>query len=114
MSELAIPPIVVDDRGDIALYATLEAASRELEAIDVLDAIYEVFDSRGRRLSVTAAGGLVSIRLDPQSVPESDELLRRLRHFISRVGADRVGVEDAESASLDVAVRALAQFFHVA
>lgn len=85
----------------------------EIEAVDVLDAVYEAFDSHGRRLSLSVGEGLVSIRLDPKSVPEPNELLRRLRHFIARVGADRVGVDNVESVSLDAAVRALARFFHV-
>jgi hypothetical protein len=61
----AIPPIVIDDHGDIAFYPTVEAASIEMEAIDVLDAAYEAFDSHGRRLSLIVDEGLVSIRLDP-------------------------------------------------
>lgn len=113
MAEQAVPPIVIDDHGDLALYATVEAASMDMEAIDVLDDVYEAFDSHARRLSLEVREGLVSIRLDPQFVPQPDELLRRLRHFIAPVGADRVGVDNVNTVSLDGAIRALARFFHV-
>lgn len=113
MSDLATPPIVTDDHGDIALHGSVEAACQEMEAIDVRDGVYDVFDSRGHRLSLGVSGGLVQIWLDPQAEREPDELARRLRHFMTRVGTDRVGVHDIEAASLDDAIHALARFFNV-
>lgn len=113
MRDSATPPIVIDDHGDISLFPTLADAARELEAIDVVESVYEAFDSNGRRLSLAVSEGLVRIWLDPQSVSEPDELLRRLRYFIMRVGPDRIGLDNAETVSLDAAVRALARFFRV-
>ncbi len=113
MSDLATPPIVTDDHGDIALHASVEAACQEIEAIDVRDGVYDVFDSRGRRLSLGVSEGLVQIWIDPQADPEPEELARRLRHFMTRVGADRIGVHDVEAASLDDALLALTRFFRV-
>jgi hypothetical protein len=57
MTVLPTPPIVTDDNGDIELYPSIEAASRDLEEIDVLEGTYDVFDSMGRRLSVGASEG---------------------------------------------------------
>lgn len=114
MRDIAMTPIVIDERGDISLFPSLADASREMEAIDVVDAAYEAFDSSGRRLSLGVSEGLVRIWLDPQSAAEPDELLRRLRHFIVRAGSDRIGVGDVEAISLEAAVRALARFFRLA
>jgi hypothetical protein len=111
MSEQAAHPVIVDEHGDIELYPTIQAACFDLEAIDVRNDEYEVFDSRGNRLAIAAEGERVRIWLDPRSQPAPEELADRLRRFISRVGPDRIGIDDAEAATLDQLVRALARFF---
>jgi hypothetical protein len=114
MSDLPVPPIVTDDNGDIEFHSSVEAAERDMEAIDVLDGVYDVFDSMGRRLSVGASEGLVQIWLDPDAMPEPEELEGRLREYIARVGPGRVGIADMETASLDNLIRALSRFFDIA
>jgi len=113
MAVLPTPPIVTDDNGAIELYPSVEAARRDMEAIDVLDGVYDVFDGTGSRLSVGASEGLVQIWLDPNAEPEPEELIGRLRHFVARVGPDRVGVADVEAASLEHLIHALARYFDV-
>jgi hypothetical protein len=105
-------PIITDDSGDIGVYRTVADACINMEAIDVRDGVYDVFDRSGRRLLVTASSEAVSIQLDPRAEPEPEELERRLRHFITRVGADRVGIPDLQAAALSDLVDALDIFFH--
>lgn len=58
--------------------------------------------------------GIVVIKIDPDSMPEPDELTNRLRQYITPVGADRVGVDHVDSDSLETVVKALAHFFDLA
>jgi hypothetical protein len=47
------PPIVASEGTDLWFYDTVVAAERDLEATDVREGVYEVFDSRGRPLDLT-------------------------------------------------------------
>jgi hypothetical protein len=114
MAALPVPPIVLDENGDIELYPSVEAAQREMEAIDVLAGVYDVFDSTGRRLSVGASEGLVQIWLDPNAQTDPAELVGRLRDYIARLRPGRVEVAEMETASLDHLIRALSRFFGIA
>lgn len=111
MSNAPIPPIVSDENGDINLYPSVEDAEQYMEAIDVRDGVYEVFDSIGNRLAVSAEGETVRIGLDPQQSPDPEELASRLRGRAIRIGADRVGLADPATAPLAELVNALARFF---
>ena len=73
--ESLIPPIITDENGDIDFYPSVEEAERDMEQIDVLDGVYEVFDSVGTRLSVTAEGlrEPVRVQLAPGMRSEPDE-----------------------------------------
>jgi hypothetical protein len=46
------PPIVAREGGDLWFYESVEEAERDLEASDVRDGVYEVFDSRGYPLDL--------------------------------------------------------------
>jgi hypothetical protein len=111
MLELPVPPIVTDEGGDIGVYPSVASACLELEPIDVLDGAYEAFDSRGFRLRIDAARDVVSMVLDSESAADPAELERRLRRFIERVGATRVGLVDRDRATLPVLLDALLKFF---
>lgn len=64
-----VPPIVVCDDGDISFYARVHDAEQELEGIDVLRGVYEVFDSHGNQLSATSEGDVVHIEMSSGSSP---------------------------------------------
>jgi hypothetical protein len=105
------PPIIVDDNGDVEIYPTIEVACSKLEAIDVNENAYEVFDSRGRLLRVETRGYDVwDMQVVSDVPPQPAELERRLRRFIERVGWERVGLADFERASLPVLVERLLGF----
>jgi len=108
------PPIIIDDHGDIGLYANLEDAAADLEAVDVLDEAYEVFDSTGRIIRATAEGinSKVTLTIDTSRPPVPDLLAERLRLFIENVGPERIGIQGSLAAlSLKDLVGALARFW---
>jgi hypothetical protein len=108
----AVPPIIADDNGDITMFPTVADAEQDVEAIDVVDGAYEFFDSAGSRLAATAIGTRVQIARDPQAIPNPDELDARLRNYVVRVGPQRVGVDEPDSATLPVLVDALLRFLN--
>lgn len=103
-------PVIVDDGGDITVFVSTGAACREMEPVDVEAGVYEVFDSRGCALVAEVHHGRV--RLTPQESGEAcpENLLERLRRFITAVGTERFGTSDAGSASLEAVVSLLLQF----
>lgn len=107
MNKQISPPIITDDNGDMEVYATVEAVCLNLEAVDVRDGVYEVFDSTGRPLRLTASGETISVELEREAEPNQPELEMRLRRFIERAGPGRLGLPDYRTATLDHLLRAL-------
>lgn len=81
-----------------------------MEAIDVRNGLYEVFDSVGNRLALTLDGEYVAIQLDPVVSHEPEELTRRLADHVAHIGSERVGLPNPEGASLPELVEALVRF----
>ncbi|GAA1211921.1 hypothetical protein [Rhodoglobus aureus] len=100
-------PIVIDEEGNLMVYPTVEMACLEMEAIDVVDGVYEAFDGHGRRLKLVAHGEFVSIAVPPDAHPEPAELERRLRKYIDPELAADLGIENVDDASLPALVHAL-------
>ena len=108
MSEDAIvPPIIVDDSGDIEIYPSEVATLMDLEAIDVNDGVYDVFDSRGYRLKLRTEGYDVYIDGPESDKPQVAELSRRLRAYISRLETTPVGIVNPDKMALSELVHAL-------
>lgn len=108
-----LPPIFLDEHGDIAAFASLADAVADVEAIDVLNDEYEAFDAEGRALVLHARDGRdpVSITVKAEVSPQPDELARRLRRWVERVGPERVGLDvPVERAPLVRLVQAVADF----
>ena len=107
------PPIFIDEHGDIRAFGSVAEAAADLEAIDVLNGEYEAFDSNGQPLVLRAErwSDPVSITMNAEDLPRPDELARRLRSYVERVGPDRVGlVGPVEAAPLRRLVLAVADF----
>lgn len=104
------PPIVVDENGDIEVYPTVAMAGQALEAIDVIEGSYEMFDSEGRQLLLVAHGDLVSIELPRDSHSDPAQLEFRLRRYIKAVGVERLGGSSLKDASLSVMIQTLLVF----
>jgi len=104
------PPIVIDGDGFFDVYSTVGDACSWLEAVDVDDGLYEAFDSVGHSLRLFTDGNSVGIDLPADSDSDPEEFTRRLRSNIHRIGVDRVGVADLESASIPIMLAALQSF----
>ena len=108
-----VPPIVTCDNGDVMLYPSIGEAELGVDAVDVRDGVYEVFDSVGHRLSIDAEGEKVWIGLNRELGSDEDELANRLRQFVRRVGAERIDMSSPENADLGELIGTLRRFFRV-
>ena len=96
------PPLVVDSGGDISLFRDARALERGLEAIDVQNGEYVVYDSEGRLVALTTEevptrvlfgllrGKAEAVRIasaEPEPAHAS-ELGAKLRAFLERLGEE--------------------------
>jgi len=93
-----IPPIVVDENGDVEVYPSVISAIAAVEPIDVLNNEYAFYDSTGRVLEAQVLKGKVN--LVPTAKLESDSPVLRSR--IVRV-LSLLGVPEARVASVSFA-----------
>lgn len=93
-----VPPIVVDEHGDVEVYPSVVSAIAAVEAIDIENNEYAFYDSTGRVLEAQVRKGKVS--LTPTVRLESDSVA--LRGHIVRV-LSLLGVPDAMVAGLSFA-----------
>jgi len=77
-------PVVLEDGGDVIVFATIKKLIGYVEAIDVRDGIFEVWDATGRRILLAAASDRapVTYAVGPDSDVEHlrEILVRRARH----------------------------------
>jgi hypothetical protein len=106
----AVPPIVIDDHGALEVYPSVAMACADLEVVDVNDGAFEAFDSLGRHLLLTTHDGHISIDVPRVSNPNPEELERRLRFSIRRLGIGRVGVESLDDTPLSLMLAAMLRF----
>jgi len=92
------PPIIVVDRGgiDLAIYDSVNAVERHLEAIDVRNDEYIAYDADGNRLRLEAKANRVFLRCDEVGSSHASELANSLRAFLRSTGTP---VTDSDSAS---------------
>lgn len=101
---LMTAPIVLDNRGDISVHASIEDALAYAEPIDVENGEYEAFDAGGRLIVLgTAPGGRLGNRrtvvVSAEDTPSHAEDLRaRAVGFLRRSGAQPVPPEQDLSA----------------
>jgi len=107
---MVTPPVLIDGDGFFDVYSTVGEACSWLEAEDVQTGLYEAFDSAGHALHLFTVGAFVEIDLPVEAEADPEELARRLRSHIDRIGADDVGVADPESASIPTMMAALEGF----
>ena len=109
MAEFALP-IIVDEEGNLVVHESAEQACSGMEAIDVFDGVYDVFDSEGRRLVVVVSGNRISLKTSPDFLAEPDELAGRLRHYIKRLGTGLLEIEDLDQTTTPVLIETLVRF----
>lgn len=80
-----IPPIFVVENGDLNVYALIENAQNDLEAIDVNDGIYAAYDAKGRLLRLETQDNHVIISLAEYKPTHADELEQIVREFLRKI-----------------------------
>lgn len=88
------PPIIADNRGDITLFDSVDAAERYLEPVDIRNQEYELFDSEGTILCANISKddrGVERIKLerDDSMSPDQSRLCRKLSAYLQELGLDR-------------------------
>ena len=104
------PPILIEGDGEFEVFPTVALACQAFEAVDVIEGLYEGFDSEGRRLLLVAHGDRVLIELRPDSQPTPAALERRLREHIRQVGPALMGIADIDETPLEVMLHELIRF----
>ncbi len=85
------PPIIVDNKGDVSIFDSVEKAERYLEPIDIRNDEYVIYDREGRLLRGAIVKHFLAerVKLEPASEPGSamSRLHDVLVDFLARVGA---------------------------
>ena len=92
-----IPPILVDENGDVQAYSSAASAAAAVEPIDVLNGEYAFYDSTGRVLEALVAKGKVHFNPTLKSSSESQVLRKRLERVLLSLG---ISVESLANLSL--------------
>ena len=85
-SEEPVPPIFIDEHGDISTFRSVPDASRYVEPIDVQNREYSGYDSLGRLLELSTDGCSVRISLAEREPNHGKQLLAALRGFLRACG----------------------------
>ena len=81
-----IPPIVVDEHGDVEAYPSVSAATAAVEVVDVLNKEYAFYDSTGRVLEPHVHKGKVDLVPSDRLDSDSPVLRRRIAKVLSLLG----------------------------
>lgn len=96
---VALPLITVDSRGEVSIYRTPDQVSHWLEAQDVRDGEFRLFDCRGLEYSLSAETDSSSVTVGPP-IGEHLDLVRQLaRTFLDRLparGQTEASLQDPE------------------
>jgi len=84
-----IPPVIVDEHGDVEAYASAVAAIAAIEAVDVLNNEYSFYDSTGRVLDALVQKGKVNLIPTDKSEPDSVVLRSRIARVLSLLGVSQ-------------------------
>jgi hypothetical protein len=79
-----VPPVVINENGDVSVYETADSAARKLEPIDVRNNEYTAFDSEAYPLQLVAGEYNVSIPSRTGAPANPDLLVSILRSFLDR------------------------------
>jgi len=110
------PPLIVNEHGDISIYSDVDVMLCSLESIDVENGEYQVFDSEGRKveLSATAEKVLFGLLIGDGKIgiskvedePTHADLLKKL--LVAAILSQRAAV-DAEL-SLEELIKVASNF----
>jgi|SRR5919198_361169 hypothetical protein len=89
LGSVPMPPIIVAEGRDVQLFPSVERAENALEAVDVLNGIYEAFDVNARPLTLRVVGArikCVRVELRPEASPQPAYVLNLLRQYVAHQG----------------------------
>jgi len=98
---LMVGPFVLDNRGDIVAFDTIDELLAAVEPVDVEEREFDAFDSQGRAIELgTAPGGRFGNRqvvvANAEATPQrAGDLRRRLLEYLCRVGVEPGPPEEA-------------------
>ncbi len=81
--EEPVPPVFIDDHGDVSVFRSVPDAAKSIEPIDVQNCEYAGYDSLGRLLKLSTDGRFVRISLAERAPIHAEQLLATLRSFLS-------------------------------
>jgi hypothetical protein len=97
-----IAPFVLVEGLDVSLHPSLDALTDHVEAQDVRNGAYVAFDAERREVKLAAASDVSDMTAEPGDTA-SDRLRALLINYIDHIGAERVGIDDIDLATLDLA-----------
>jgi hypothetical protein len=90
-----VPPVIVNEDGDVQAYPSVQSAILDVEAIDVLKDVYTFHDSTGRILKAQVRNGEVSLVSTSVLEPDIDSLRKRILRFLRLSGVSNEGLSNA-------------------
>lgn len=94
------PPIVVCNRGDLVVFLSVRRAEQNLEAIDVENDEYVIYDSAGTLIAPHLVDGMLHLRPAEGAPQHAGELRRTIARFIQRAGDGGPEVESLHLSEL--------------
>lgn len=90
-----ISPIFVVEGSDVYMFMTREEAEEDLEAVDVDDGVYRVFDAIGAVMSARTHENRVELS-ETANLDGSAQLTRAIRTYLLRVPQKRRSLRDVD------------------
>jgi putative ubiquitin-RnfH superfamily antitoxin RatB of RatAB toxin-antitoxin module len=102
-------PVFVVEGGDVTAYRSLGSAENDLEAIDVQNNEFQIYDSAGQVLRPLAPAD--QVRIEESGTYRPEELRRHLVKYVRAVGSPRFGLHDdhLDSEDLPILVKAVSR-----
>ena len=95
-------PFVLVEGLDVILFASLDVLTGWVEAQDVRDGVYEVFDATGQEVILAAESDMSPVTAS-SGEPAADRLRARLTRHLNSVGTERVEFGDVDLATVSLA-----------
>lgn len=95
-----VPPVIVDENGDVQPYHSMESAIRAVEAVDVANNEYAFYDSTGRVLEGRVQKGKVSLIPTSRFESDSTSLRERILQVLSLLGVAEQNLKSAPFSDL--------------
>lgn len=89
-----VSPIFAVEGGDVYVFMTKEEAEAYLEAVDVNDGVYRVYDATGTGVTVRVHGNRIELS-ETANLDGSDQLMRAIQAYLLAVPQGRRFLTDA-------------------